>query len=110
MHRLLVLVMFVMVTVAGCSQDRNEVSGDAEISMADYERALGLAKQAQAQAEQNDNQWTTAQDLIERSARLASEGNLQEAVELLGQARQQLELTAAQAEREARDWQQRVIQ
>lgn len=109
MHRKFWLLLAVAGLVASCSNEREQASMGANEIAAAYESALDAAELAKQKAKQSESEWTGGHALMENAARLAADGRLEEAAGLLDEARLQFELAVAQKEREARDWQQRVI-
>lgn len=109
MHRKFWLFLAVTGLVVSCSNEQEQASTGANEIAAAYASALDAAELAKEKAKRSESEWTGAHALMENAAQLAADGKLEEAVELLDEARLQFELAVAQKQREARDWQQRVI-
>jgi hypothetical protein len=81
----------------------------APISAEAVQELIRQAEAARSRAAGLRAEWLETSDLIDEAKKLAEGGDLPQAAERAERARQQGELAAAQAEREAAAWQRRVV-
>lgn len=109
-NRAVILSLLLVLSVPGAAAAI--ASSTVDFSALDGETVIEMIEQAEtarSRAADLRAEWLETRDLIEQARRAAELGELEQAARLAGRARQQSDLAAEQALREAETWQQRVV-
>ena len=102
----MIVTALVATTIMPGLQAGNAAPDDTEA----VQELIREAEAARSRAAGLGAEWLETRKLITEARQLAENGDLQRAAERAEEARQQGELAAAQAERESKAWQRRVVQ